>query len=170
MGRGVPISLWFPLHRVGLESQGGRRYRTKGMTKAEACMMGIVSEEQPAGRAQGGDQGREGSGQKGGWSRGLGLRPPSIPIPDLILALESRPGGMGVGWVRNIVSCWRRGPDTQTTTGRLTELLPRKVLPRASLVAQWLRIRLPMQGTRVRALVQEDPTCCRATKPVRHNY
>ena len=27
-----------------------------------------------------------------------------------------------------------------------------------------------MQGTRVRALVREDPTCCRATKPVRHNY
>ena len=27
-----------------------------------------------------------------------------------------------------------------------------------SLVAQWLRICLPMQGTRVRALVQEDPT------------
>ena len=41
---------------------------------------------------------------------------------------------------------------------------------RASLVARWLRIRLPMQGTRVRALVQEDPTCCGATKPVRHNY
>ena len=38
------------------------------------------------------------------------------------------------------------------------------------LVAQWLRIRLPVQGTQVRALVQEDPTCCRATKPVRHNY
>ena len=31
---------------------------------------------------------------------------------------------------------------------------------RASLVAQWLRIRLPMQGTRVRALAREDPTCC----------
>ena len=41
---------------------------------------------------------------------------------------------------------------------------------RASLVAQWLRICLPMQGTRVRALVWEDPTCCGATKPVRHNY
>ena len=27
-----------------------------------------------------------------------------------------------------------------------------------------------MQGTRVRALVREDPTCCGATKPVRHNY
>ena len=41
---------------------------------------------------------------------------------------------------------------------------------RPSLVAQWLRIRLPMQGTRVRALVQEDPTCRGATKPVHHNY
>ena len=39
----------------------------------------------------------------------------------------------------------------------------------ASLVAQWLRIRLPMQGTRVRALVWEDPTCRGATKPMRHN-
>ena len=27
-----------------------------------------------------------------------------------------------------------------------------------------------MQGTQVRALVQEDPTCRGATKPVRHNY
>ena len=27
-----------------------------------------------------------------------------------------------------------------------------------------------MQGTRVRALVQEDPICRGATKPVRHNY
>ena len=36
---------------------------------------------------------------------------------------------------------------------------------RASLVAQWLRICLPMQGTRVRALVWEDPTCHGATRP-----
>ena len=40
----------------------------------------------------------------------------------------------------------------------------------ASLVAQWLRICLPIQGTRVRALVWEDPTCRGATRPVRHNY
>ena len=40
----------------------------------------------------------------------------------------------------------------------------------ASLVAQWLGIRLLMQGTRVRALVQEDPNCCRAARPMRHNY
>ena len=39
-----------------------------------------------------------------------------------------------------------------------------------SLVVQWLKICLPMQGTRVRDLVQEDSTCCGATKPVCHNY
>ena len=37
---------------------------------------------------------------------------------------------------------------------------------RASLVAQWLRICLLMQGTQVRALVWEDPTCRGATRPV----
>ena len=41
---------------------------------------------------------------------------------------------------------------------------------RASLVAQWLRICLPMQGTRVQALVWEDPTCRRTTGPMSHNY
>ena len=40
----------------------------------------------------------------------------------------------------------------------------------ASLVAQWLRICLLMQGTRVRALVWENPTCRGATGPVSHNY
>ena len=40
----------------------------------------------------------------------------------------------------------------------------------ASLVAQWLRICLLMQETRVRALVWEDPTCRGATRPVSHNY
>ena len=45
-----------------------------------------------------------------------------------------------------------------------------KPYPWTSLVAQWIRIRLPMQGTRVRALMQEGPTCRGATKPVHHNY
>ena len=39
-----------------------------------------------------------------------------------------------------------------------------------SLVTQWLRILLPMQGTWVRALVWEDPTCRGATKPLGRNY
>ena len=42
--------------------------------------------------------------------------------------------------------------------------------PGTSLVAQWLRSLLPVRGTRVRALVWEDPTCLRATKPVHCNY
>ena len=42
--------------------------------------------------------------------------------------------------------------------------------PGTSLVVQWLRIRLPVQGTRVPSLVREDPTCCGATKLVCHNW
>ena len=38
------------------------------------------------------------------------------------------------------------------------------------LVAQWLRIHLPMQRTWVRSLVRGDPTCRGANKPVCHNY
>ena len=40
----------------------------------------------------------------------------------------------------------------------------------ASLVAQWWRIRLPMQETRVLSLVWEDCTCHGATKSMHHNY
>ena len=40
----------------------------------------------------------------------------------------------------------------------------------ASLVAQWLRVCLLMQGTQVRALVWEDPTCRGAAGPVSHSY
>ena len=39
-----------------------------------------------------------------------------------------------------------------------------------SLVVQGLRICLPMQGTRIWSLVQEDPTCRGTRKPVRHSY
>ena len=43
-------------------------------------------------------------------------------------------------------------------------------LYKTCLVVQWLRICLPVQGTRVQALVWEDLTCSQGTKPVRHNY
>ena len=36
---------------------------------------------------------------------------------------------------------------------------------RTSLVAQWLRILLPMLRTRVRSLVREDPTCRELLSP-----
>ena len=59
---------------------------------------------------------------------------------------------------------------TQISTQIGTKQSLNKWRLRTSLVAQWLRISLPMQGTRVRALVQKDPTCRGATKLVRHNY
>ncbi|KAJ8790042.1 hypothetical protein J1605_004794 [Eschrichtius robustus] len=62
-------------------------------------------------------------------------------------------------------------PIVEPNKLRFKELcrLSQMMAGRASLVTQWSRIRLPMQGTRVRALVQEDPTCRGATKPVCHN-
>ena len=50
------------------------------------------------------------------------------------------------------------------------KILNKILANRASLVVQWLRICLPIQGTRVRTLVWEDPTCHGAAGPVRHNY
>ena len=40
---------------------------------------------------------------------------------------------------------------------------------RTSLVVQWLRIHLPMQGTLVQSLFQEDSTGSGATTPVHHS-
>ena len=40
----------------------------------------------------------------------------------------------------------------------------------ASLVVQWLRIHLSMQGTQVQCLVRKDSTCRGASKPTRCNY
>ena len=42
--------------------------------------------------------------------------------------------------------------------------------PRTFLVAQWIRILLPMEGTQVPSLIWEDFTCCGATKPVHKNF
>ena len=39
-----------------------------------------------------------------------------------------------------------------------------------SLVAQWLKICLSMQGTWISSLGQQDPTCLRGTKPESRNY
>ena len=63
---------------------------------------------------------------------------------------------------------WEIGIDIYTLIC-IKWITNKNLLYRASLVAQWLRIRLPMQGTRVRALVREDSTCHGATKPVHHN-
>ena len=60
----------------------------------------------------------------------------------------------------------------QEKKGRTYKLLISEMKGRGgtSLVAHWLRICLPMQGTQVQSLVQKDPTCRGATKPMCHNY
>ena len=60
-------------------------------------------------------------------------------------------------------------------TNRVFGMLPepsqhQNVRSWASLVAWWWRVHLTMQETWVWSLIQEDPTCHRATKPVSHNY
>ena len=70
---------------------------------------------------------------------------------------------------RKQISRYRKQSESQT---RWTQRNPQQDKDKdngASLVTQWLRVCLLMQGTRVRALVWEDPTCHGATRPVSHN-
>ena len=48
--------------------------------------------------------------------------------------------------------------------------LHQKSIVRTSMVVQKFGIHLPVWGTWVRSLVQEDPTCCRAAEHGCHNY
>ena len=76
------------------------------------------------------------------------------------------------GWGGGVLN-WAIGIDMYTLMCiklMTNKNLLHKKINRASLVAQWLGVRLLMQGTRVRALVWEDPTCRGATGPVGHNY
>ena len=66
-------------------------------------------------------------------------------------------------------SVWGRSAQDFSVLYFITENFKHTKIERASLVAQWLRICLPMQETRVRALVWEDPTCHGAAGPVSHS-
>ena len=70
----------------------------------------------------------------------------------------------GGGGVMN----WAIGIDMYTLM--CIKWMTSKNLLGACLVAQWLGVCLPVQGTRVQALVWKDSTCRRATRPVSHNY
>ena len=56
-----------------------------------------------------------------------------------------------------------------TNENSIIDINTKKEKGGASLAAQWLRVCLLMRGTRVRALVWEDPTCHGAAGPVSHN-
>ena len=68
------------------------------------------------------------------------------------MSLATKQAGLGRRWGRKFMGT------------------PKNSVVGTSLVVQWLRTHLPIQGTRVRALGQEDPTCHGATKPVRRIY
>ena len=62
------------------------------------------------------------------------------------------------------------GPEGSFLPAELTFAFSMKELGSgASLVVQWLRVYLARQGTPVQSLVQEDPICLAATKPVYQN-
>ena len=63
---------------------------------------------------------------------------------------------------------WVPSKDPTCLEARKPKYLKKRI--RASLVAQRLRIRLPIQETGLLSLIQEDPTCRGATKPMPHNY
>ena len=58
-------------------------------------------------------------------------------------------------------------PNMKLITNRTTlQEIWKEAMQRTSLMVQWIRICLLMQDTRVRSLLQEYHTCCRATKPM----
>ena len=69
---------------------------------------------------------------------------------------------------RDLVNLYATGRCLVRKSVLIKLTLIKKYHHRASLVAQWLRVCLLMQGTRVRALVWEDPTCHGAAGPVSH--
>ena len=63
------------------------------------------------------------------------------------------------------------GPQNNVFKGQnILLLVYRNLLSQTSLVAWWIRIHLPMQGTQVQPMIWEDPACHGAAKPVHHNY
>ena len=70
-------------------------------------------------------------------------------------------GGSSVGYCALLGLLFKRTrvPSRQTIYGF-----------RASLMGQWLRIHLPMQGTQVQSLVREEPTCRGAAKSTWRKY
>ena len=66
-----------------------------------------------------------------------------------------------------VLLCVKSVPNTQCVWTHFILII---ILWRASLVVQWLRICLPVQGIWVPSLVREDLTCRGATKPESRNY
>ena len=69
--------------------------------------------------------------------------------------------------VHGVAKSWTRLSWTESNKHLLNKVMKKKG-NRTCSVVQWI---CPLiQGTSVQSLVQEDPTCCRAAKPMHHNY
>ena len=78
------------------------------------------------------------------------------------------PGGLQSMGTQRVESDW---VTNSFSLLHLSKWLSSKSLQiRTSLVVQWIRACLPMQGTLVESLVWEDSTCRGATKPMCHIY
>ena len=75
---------------------------------------------------------------------------------------KNRIGSVWMYWKES----WVIRGESEDKVVRIPKKLSKPGLP----WVQWLRIHLPTQGTWVWALVQEDPTCHGATKPMCYNY
>ena len=87
-----------------------------------------------------------------------------------------RDGGASWAAVYGVARSWtqlKQFSSSSSSTGSISFLTCFQIFKDndfwTSLVVQWLRIHLPMQGSWVPSLVEEDSTCCRATKPVSCN-
>ena len=92
--------------------------------------------------------------------RGLCISQSSHSLPEVT---QMRSGQIGI-------SALVLRLQDQCSPNTSQQLLQKWMFLGTSLVARWLRIRLPMQWTRVRSLVWEDPTCRGATRSMCHNY
>ena len=94
-----------------------------------------------------------------------------IPLSLKDMAKSCLPGRMSSGHLLSSSDGWNQitGGEPSALESLCSTEADKSAIIGASLVAQWLRVRLPMQGTRVRALVWDDPTCHGVTRPVSHN-
>ena len=83
-------------------------------------------------------------------------------FPELLLPVSLSPR-----WDTATACLCRRPSNTSRLPAPLIEPFVRKACHMA--LPTWPQL-TESQGTRVRSLVREDPTCRRTTKPMRHNY
>ena len=101
-----------------------------------------------------------------------------LPIPLFFIALGNKMEKSNLEWVllkciytNSIKICRKKSQDKKKDYLSYPAIKILRILSyRTSLIAQWIGDGLPMQETWVWSLVQEDPTCSRATKPMHHNY